>query len=80
MSDWVSVADRLPKEELTVLCKQVNSNNLMLCYLESGIWKEDYQDLEVVGDGWVDNSVVKTCDTTHYLRITHWMYLPEPPK
>lgn len=80
MSEWISAKDKLPDDEVTVLCKQVNSKNLMLCYVECGLWKEDYQDICVGGDGFIDNKICCAADEKHYLRITHWMPLPAPPK
>ena len=81
MSEWIRVDDRLPNDGETVLCKQVNNESLMLCYIDNGIWKEDYQDIYVSdGYGCIDNEICAASDCSNYLRMTHWTPLPEPPK
>ena len=81
MSEWISVNDRVPNNGETVLCKQVNNESLMLCYIDNGMWKEDYQDICVSGGyGCIDNEICEASDHSNYLRVTHWMPLPEPPK
>lgn len=79
MSKWISVEDRLPEDDKAVLCKQVNNKDLMICRLSNNEWHESYEDIYAVG-GWINSFVSSVEDNECYLRITHWMPLPEPPK
>lgn len=58
VQEWVSVKDRLPEENTTVIVATDNGVVFQCLYSYDG-W-----------DLWDDNDV----------NITHWQYLPQPPK
>ena len=63
--EWTSVEDRLPEENVTVLCYFGDYiGDIMNVYTYKGdeVWEDDY--------GYFQK----------YEPITHWMPLPEPPK
>jgi hypothetical protein len=65
MSEWISVKDRLPENEVdAILAILLNGNYYVMIGRRSGyVW--DIYTLD--GIQWVNS-------------VTHWMPLPEPPK
>lgn len=70
MSEWISVKDRLPEEDVSVLV--FGSSGLFIGsydygnkYMESYWSSEKYKHIECTED---------------YEPVTHWMPLPQPPK
>ncbi len=70
MSEWISVKERLPEEDLSVLCVEMKCSrkypNLLIAYLQDGKWHHD-------------NGIKYYEDNADYMAITHWQSLPEPP-
>ena len=72
-SEWISVEERLPRYNETVLVYRPTMGEKILADTYKGYYNEDTGDWE---EGWVkfgQNSIGMNV-------ITHWMPLPEPPK
>ena len=69
--DWISVEDRLPKN-----CKEVliytDKGNITTAMMFLTVNKSDYP-------YWLSKIGNKPIET-EYGKVTHWRYLPEPPK
>lgn len=63
--DWISVKDRLPKDQKSVLI--VNGHGVIKM---ASLWKKKSNEWV-----WLFNGEFK-----YFNDITHWMPLPEPPK
>jgi hypothetical protein len=67
VQEWISVKDRLPEKEQDVLCSRGNHiGALMDVYTYMG------------DDKWDDTYGNRSCAEDE--GITHWQYLPQPPK
>ena len=72
MSEWISVKDRMPRYNETVLIYRPSMAEPILADKYFGFYGED----EEWNEGWVRyGKDLKGNDI-----ITHWMPLPEPPK
>lgn len=81
MSEWISVEDRLPLIFTPVLVKQIHMDQIMIAEINSiGFWLEQCENKEVTGDAYISHCITKVNGGQDYLRITHWMPLPEPPQ
>ena len=67
MSKWVNIIDRLPESEEEIL---ILDNSLI----------EYYGYLPVVGYYDLSDCEFYTSDDRKLSNITHWAFLPEPPK
>lgn len=70
MAEWINVKDRLPEQDVYVLCNYI------------ALGKHQYQ---TVGRLWSVNGRWDLDDDSEYdvlntKVVTHWMPLPEPPK
>jgi len=65
--EWISVEDRLPDDDVNVLCYELEGYEIRGHYTET----MDYGNGELVPLFMSDG---------RYISITHWMPLPEPPK
>lgn len=76
-SKWISVEDRLPKED------KYNLSDEVLC-LTSKFGRrgnlECYQLLSTENGIWYDKLDRKFEDNPDFWYVTHWMPLPQPPK
>lgn len=73
VGEWISVDERLPRYNDTVLVYRPTMGAKILADTYKGYYNEDTGDWE---EGWVNfgqNSIGMNV-------ITHWMPLPEPPK
>lgn len=64
MSEWISVDERLPHPNQSVLANRSNKGVSNFFFTSSGKWMQD-------GWGGIDDRIFND--------ITHWMPLPEPP-
>ncbi len=77
MTEWISIKDKpVPENEYVLLFAKPKKENhdYSLAYLIPRIFAAEYNGLDFTsahGDGWVP---------FHNEEITHWMYLPNPPK
>jgi hypothetical protein len=66
MSEWISVKDEMPKEDVNVLVTDGSCWCSVWCLYSSAYagdcWEDDYGYWQDLDD------------------VTHWMQLPEPPK
>lgn len=77
MTDWISVADRMPEPDTECLVwSPGNAQHGPMTYIDT--WQEQYEcpvsfsSASIpVGLGW---------DSSSFEEITHWMPLPEPPE
>ena len=67
MSEWISVKDRLPKPD----------ESIMLCAFGKSVGEGTYQGHDGYHNVW---KMYAVCGTYWDDEITHWMPLPEPPK
>lgn len=67
MSQWISVEDRLPKEQQCILAYEK----------DYGVMWGDYQGIKYSQPVWIVRKQGLIIRTTE---VTHWMPLPEPPK
>lgn len=67
---WISVEERLPKEEAEIYW----------CYTNMGIMCECRWTNNRFGVGESDKWGWNIMDVPQYQKVTHWMPLPEPPK
>lgn len=65
MSEWISVDERLPYPNQSVLASRSNKGVSNLFITSSGQWMQD-------GLGAIQDRIFND--------VTHWMPLPEPPK
>lgn len=77
MSEWVSVEDKLPKENGTyiVYAQDKNSPDGVGIWYENKVTTADY-DVDLICWWWNERS--NDYDITDI--VTHWMPLPEPPR
>ena len=68
MIEWISVYDKKPKIEQTVLCILADGHYQILSYDEYGYFKA----VIPYDPSWMDYHEL--------MPVTHWMELPKPPK
>jgi len=72
VSEWISVKDRLPKENKIYLIVHYNSTDE--AHFRDGKWySTDRPNVN-------ENAFVKTYSRTKLNDVTHWQPLPQPPK
>lgn len=74
--NWISVDERLPEENLTVLIYLKNGNISQANLYEDGDYSE-YDDTHYTGVYWEDHNRDWTVELSD---VSHWMPLLEPPK
>lgn len=80
MSEWISVDDRLPNNLHPVLIKQIYEDEILIGYINNhGEWIEQCNNIQVYGDAYCERVIAKVFDEEDYLKVTHWMPLPQPP-
>ena len=74
MMKWISVKDRLPEEDISVMAYVPSLKRiLLLYYLKSGhVEQEGWSQEQFLEDGWHAHPFS--------FQVTHWMSLPETPK
>ena len=94
MSEWISVEDKLPKTDENVLV-QAGKIQMVAMYahhgehegeaydeLDVGSWSED-EEHWYWPEGWYEQQVCwddfKWLQVGDFVKVTHWMPLPEPP-
>lgn len=73
MSEWISVKDRLPEFQASVLI--FTGKSYRVCSLSSSGWSlsGSFHEVDYPDDDW-------DWDLTFIANVTHWMPLPEAPK
>lgn len=66
MAEWITVKDRLPETNRTVLVYMPELFNNIRTAFYARYWSENDEDWH---EGWSTN-----------MTVTHWMPLPEPPE
>ena len=79
MSAWIDVNETMPPEgkEVLVFCKYDNSP--LIAHHDGKTWYEKCDNMDIMGDAWVDKSIHKVDIGDVGYQITHWMHLPEIP-
>ena len=79
MAEWISVTEELPEKgkEVLVYCKYDNSP--LIAYHDGSTWYEKCDNLDIIGDAWVDKTIHELGIGDVGYQITHWMYLPAIP-
>lgn len=73
MSDWISVKDRLPQEDVDVLAFCVSSNEQALPEYKN------YCEVERLSNCFGEGKLNFRINALKYGTVTHWMPLPKPP-
>lgn len=83
MSEWISVKDRLPKEEgeyLTVRPSYVKGGCAVLDICGFSKCLEKFDKYEFSGKNYAGFYEYDECGYLESKCVTHWMPLPEPPE
>lgn len=81
-SQWISVDEMLPKPLFNVLVKQAYQDDLMIAFIDrdGSVWVESCDNATVNGDAWLSTDICRVNNEVEYLKVTHWMPLPEIPQ
>lgn len=86
MSEWISVKDRVPKEDEVVFAavKKKSSNSEEYLYIPATYESGEHSEERLIGKGWYEQRYYGYYDDVYDREIldevTHWMPLPNPPE
>lgn len=77
--DWISVKDRLPEINVSVLISMIYDDVSFIAYRTETNWQCVFPEWgEVCGNGYFNGELKEEPESG--IKVTHWMPLPEPPK